>query len=195
MDDIRLGHDLVKIQWDEFDSEEEDEEEGVSEKRRQVLIKDVPIARTARELVSAAELAGTTPILVLPFLSRVNEYGLLDYLDTLGLRYHCKSDTYPIVDYAPGIPTSTSPNLPPRRHLRRQCLRARRQGHGHPGARTQAQRCTTGIGDQHPSQRKCVIRCRSTTAGSIPFLQFWRDCHVVVLRDPPLTFLFHQYLE
>ena len=116
IDDKRLGHDLVKVQWDEFDSEDDEKEEGRSDlDRRKALVKDVPIAQTARELLSAAKLAGTIPILVLPFLSKDNKYGLLEYLDKLGLRYHCKSDSYPLFDYAPGVPTSISPNKPPRR--------------------------------------------------------------------------------
>lgn len=117
IDEKRLGHDLVRIQWDEFDSEDdEDEEHGDWEpEKRKGFIKDVPVARTARELVSAAILAGTTPVLMLPFLPKDSKHGLLEYLDSIGLRYHCKDDTYPIFDYAPGHPDSNSPNLPRRR--------------------------------------------------------------------------------
>jgi Protein of unknown function (DUF1308) len=117
LDDNRLGHDLNRLLWDEYDSG--DEEIECDEERKTVkkehCIKNVPIAETARELILAAMLAGTTPILVLPFLSKDNKDGLLDYFDSIGLRYHCKSDPYPIFDYAPGIPTPTSKYLPPRR--------------------------------------------------------------------------------
>jgi hypothetical protein len=115
IDEKRLGHDLVRARWDELDSE--DEEEGVTgrEESEEDYIDEVAIASTARQLLDAAKLAGTTPILILPYLSRGEDYGLLRYLDSIGLRYHCRSDEDPIFDYAPGVPTSQSLNLPAKR--------------------------------------------------------------------------------
>lgn len=118
IDDNRLGHDLNRLLWDEYDSGEEESEcaEQTKAIKKEQCIKNIPIAQTARELVMAAMLAGTTPILVLPFLSKDNKDGLLDYLDSIGLRYHCKTDPYPIFNYAPGIPVpNLQSNLPPRR--------------------------------------------------------------------------------
>jgi hypothetical protein len=69
----------------------------------------------ARQLLSAGEIAGATPILVLPYLTRGHDHGLLAYLDDIGLRYYCQSDDGPIFDYAPGVPLSSSLDVPPRR--------------------------------------------------------------------------------
>lgn len=103
----------MRARWDEVDSE--DEGSTGKEECDEDYIDQVAISSIARQLLDAAKLAGTTPILVLPYLSRGQDYGLLRYLDSIGLRYHCRSDDYPIFDYAPGVPTSQSPNLPLKR--------------------------------------------------------------------------------
>jgi hypothetical protein len=114
MDEKRLGHDLVRAQWDELDSEDEQDgcrqEDEVGE-----YIAQIPMAVMARQFLSAAQIAGTTPILVLPYLERGHDHGLFGYLDSIGLQYHCQTDDGPIVEYAPGISSATSPHLPPRR--------------------------------------------------------------------------------
>src|SRR6202022_749572 len=78
-------------------------------------IAQLPIAAMARQLQSAAEIAGTTAILVLPFLGKGHDHGLFDYLYSIGLRYRGQPDESPIFDYAPGIPAPVSPDLPPKR--------------------------------------------------------------------------------
>ena len=116
MDEKRLGHDLVRVQWDEVDSEaEEDECNGEDAHDQEDYISQIPVAVTARQLISAAEMAGTTPILILPYLSKGQDQGFFKYLDSIGLRYHCQSDNYPIFDSAPNVPTLQSPNVPPKR--------------------------------------------------------------------------------
>ena len=117
MDEKRLGHDLVRVQWDALDSEEEEDQEynGEKEESREEYIAEIPIAVLARQLISAADIAGSTPILILPHLARHQDHGLFSYLESIGLRYHCQSDQYPIFNYAPNAPLPTSPNIPPRR--------------------------------------------------------------------------------
>lgn len=117
IDEKRLGHDLVRAQWDELDSETEEEDEWNDEKSRNEYeyVSEIPAAVTARLLISAAEMAEATPILILPYLSKGKDHGFFKYLDSLGLRYHCQSDECPIFDYAPGAPTAQSQNVPPRR--------------------------------------------------------------------------------
>ena len=119
MDEKRLGHDLVRVQWDGLDSETEEEEEeecnGDKDRDKEEYISQIPVAVTARQLISAAEMVGTIPILFLPYLSKGQDQGFFKYLDSIGLRYHCQSDAYPIFDYAPDVPTPQSPNLPLKR--------------------------------------------------------------------------------
>jgi len=120
MDEKRLGHDLVRIQWDEGDSSDEKEEMDESNEVEcngggDNLISQTHIGTLARQLVSVAELSGAIPILILPYLSRDHDHGLFAFLDSIGLRYHCQSDEYPIFDYAPNVRKPQSPNAPPRR--------------------------------------------------------------------------------
>ena len=115
MDEKRLGHDLVRAQWDELDSSDGDEETKGKEGDEADYISQIPIAVLARQLVSAASMAEATPILILPYLSRDHDHGLFTYLDSIGLRYRCKSDDSPIFDYAPNVLTPDSPNVPLRR--------------------------------------------------------------------------------
>ena len=116
MDEKRFGYDLVRVRWDELDSEsEEDECNGDNDRDQEEYITRIPVAVTARQLLSAAEMAGTTPILILPYLSKGQDHGFFKYLDSIGLRYHCQSDEHPIFDYAPNVPTPQSPNVPPKR--------------------------------------------------------------------------------
>lgn len=115
VDEKRLGHDLVRIQWDEFDSEDDERNYDARKKGESEYISQTPIAAVARQLVSAAEMAGATPLLVLPYLSRDEDHRLFKYFDSIGLQYHCQSDDYPVFDHAPGVRTAQSPNLPPRR--------------------------------------------------------------------------------
>jgi Protein of unknown function (DUF1308) len=118
MDEKRLGHDLVRVQWDELDSETEEEGDecnGENDRDKEEYIAQIPVAVTARQLISAAEMAGTIPILILPYLSKGQDQGFFKYLDSIGLRYHCQSDDYPIFDYAPNVPTPQSPNIPSKR--------------------------------------------------------------------------------
>ena len=120
MDEKRLGHDLLRIQWDEGHSSDEQEEMGENNEvecnePRDDLISQTHIGTLAKQLVSAAEISSAIPILILPYLSRDHDHGLFAYLDSIGLRYHCQSDEYPIFDYAPNIRTPRSPNAPSRR--------------------------------------------------------------------------------
>ena len=115
MDEKRLGHDLVRAQWDELGSSDEDEECNRNEDNGVEYIAQIPIAVLARQLISAASIAEATPILILPYLSRHHDHGLFTYLNLIGLRFHCQSDDLPIFDYAPNAPTADSPNVPPRR--------------------------------------------------------------------------------
>ncbi len=115
MDEKRLGHDLVRMRWDELDSSDDEDEGNQGEDDGMDYIAQIPIAVLARQLVSAASIAGVTPILILPYLSRDHDHGLFTYLDSIGLRFHCQSDDSPIFDYAPNAPTRDSPNVPTRR--------------------------------------------------------------------------------
>jgi hypothetical protein len=115
MDEKRLGHDLVRAQWDVLDSSDEDEECYGKEDDGMQYIAQIPIAVLARQLVSAASIAEATPILVLPYLSRDHDHGLFTYIRSIGLQFHCKSDELPIFDYAPNVLTPDSPNVPLRR--------------------------------------------------------------------------------
>lgn len=116
MDEKRLGHELVRVQWDELDSDEDEEDcNRKREESEEEYIAQIPISVMARQLVSAADIAGATPILILPYLARDQNHGLFTYLSSIGLRYHCQSDEYPIFNYAPNAPLSNSPNIPPRR--------------------------------------------------------------------------------
>src|ERR1700733_4332239 len=98
MDEKRLGHDLVRAQWDELDSEEDDDGCGTTEEQGG-FVAQIPMAVMARQLVSAAEIAGTTAILVLPYLAKGQDRGVFEYLDSIGLRYHCQTDHSPLFDY------------------------------------------------------------------------------------------------
>jgi hypothetical protein len=109
MDEKRLGHDLVRAQWDELDSEEEDDGCGTTEDQGG-FVAQIPMAVMARQLVSAAEIAGTTAILVLPYLAKGQDRGVFEYLDSIGLRYRCQTDHSPLFDYAPGLPSGKSLN-------------------------------------------------------------------------------------
>jgi len=120
MDEKRLGHDLVRIQWDEVDSSDEEEDTDEAKKAecngsQEDFISQTAVGVLARQLVSAADLSDATPILILPYLARGRDLGLFTYLDSIGLRYHCQSDEYPIFDFAPNVRTPLSTNAPPRR--------------------------------------------------------------------------------
>ena len=77
MDEKRLGHDLVRAQWDELDSSDEDEECNANEDDGVEYVAQIAIAVMARQLVSAASIAEATPILILPYLS--HEITTMDY--------------------------------------------------------------------------------------------------------------------
>jgi Protein of unknown function (DUF1308) len=120
MDEKRLGHDLVRIQWDEIDSSDEEDDTDEAEKvecngEQEDFISQTPVGTLARQLVSAADLSGATPILILPYLAKGHDLGLFAYLESIGLRYHCQSDEYPIFDFAPNVRTPQSPKAPSRR--------------------------------------------------------------------------------
>jgi len=114
IDKKRLNHDLIRVQWDELDSDEENEELQRKEDEEE-FIPQTAIGVLARQLFAAARIAGATPILLLPYLDRNQDHGLFTYLDSMGLRYRCRSGFYPIFDYAPGAPTPESQGIPPRR--------------------------------------------------------------------------------
>ena len=115
MDGKRLGHDLVRVKWDQVDSDDDGDECIRNQEVSKEYISQTPISAIAKQLDSAASIAGTIPILVLPHLGRDEDHGLFQYLDSINLRYHCRSDPYPIIAYAPGVPTSISPKAPKRR--------------------------------------------------------------------------------
>ena len=109
IDEKRIGHELIKTQWDGIDSDEEDEDSVPNSKKSISLI---PIAVMAQQLLSAAQAAGSIPIFVLSSLERDHDHGLFAYFDSIGLQYYCRSDTGPILNYAPGVPYPSSPNAP-----------------------------------------------------------------------------------
>jgi hypothetical protein len=94
IDEKRIGHELIKTQWDGIDS---DEEESPASRPTEGM-PYIPTAILARQLVSASKIAGTVPIFVLPCIDEGNDHNLFEYLNSLGLRYHSRSHTGPIID-------------------------------------------------------------------------------------------------
>jgi hypothetical protein len=98
IDSKRLGHDIIKTQWDELDSDDDETHPSST-----ATISRTPIAILARQLHSTATSLDAIPVLILPYLSREDDLGLLPYLDSLPLKYHLPSTRTPL------IPSLSSP--------------------------------------------------------------------------------------